>query len=320
MYYIDKDSVIAAAKKLKNKRICLQAPEGVRNQIFSIAEEIERETDNTVFIWMDSCWGACDTHIRSLEAYVDYIFHFGHTANSLHESILFFSIDYDGPFTDTQRKGLECFLEKYSHIGVLTTVTYYRWAKKYLSQYKQLEFVDSNYGEGIILGCDITAAIKNREKYQVFLFVGTGRFHPLGICHILKQPIYILNPLKESISCIGLHEIRTIIKKRYLRILAAVDKNKFAIFVSTKPGQNRISNAIDIKKKLEKIGKKAFLLIGDSLTNDTVLGYDFDVIVNTACPRIGLDDYINFNKPVINMDEIVYITGEQDPASILHMQ
>jgi 2-(3-amino-3-carboxypropyl)histidine synthase len=77
------------------------------------------------------------------------------------------------------------------------------------------------------------------------------------------------------------------------------------MLVSTKPGQNKLSEAVETKEKLEKKGKKVFIFIFDELQIDSLINFpDIDSWINTACPRIALEDAFRFRQSIINYDEI----------------
>ena len=75
--------------------------------------------------------------------------------------------------------------------------------------------------------------------------------------------------------------------------------------VSTKPGQQYLEDAKRLKEKLDKEGKKAFIFINTSIDLSYLEDFPFiEAWVNTACPRIGLDDATTTTqKPLINMRE-----------------
>ena len=59
-----------------------------------------------------------------------------------------------------------------------------------------------------------------------------------------------------------------------------------------------------MKEHLEKQGKKAYIFIDDTLKLNDLENYPFiNAWVNTACPRIGTDDIMATNKPLINLRE-----------------
>ena len=59
---------------------------------------------------------------------------------------------------------------------------------------------------GQILGCNVKNAEKYKNKIDSFLFIGSGRFHPLYLAIKTKKSVYIANPDTNEFSrsmCIG---------------------------------------------------------------------------------------------------------------------
>jgi len=84
----------------------------------------------------------------------------------------------------------------------------------------------------------------------------------------------------------------------------------FGIIVSTKPGQSNPQIALSILKQVEEAGKKAVILYADEILPQKLLDFtDIDVFVDTACPRLALDDPERFPKPIITRDEIMVAIG-----------
>ena len=66
--------------------------------------------------------------------------------------------------------------------------------------------------------------------------------------------------------------------------------------------------ALRMKRKLEKHGKKGFLLAMEHIGPELIDFYPVDVFVNTACPRIAIDDAVkgrDFNPDLlIDLDNL----------------
>ena len=75
-YDFELDRIIEQINKKKDKTICLQLPDGLKPRAEGILKEIEDKTDASVFLWLGSCYGACD--VPELKD-VDLLVQFGHT-------------------------------------------------------------------------------------------------------------------------------------------------------------------------------------------------------------------------------------------------
>jgi len=150
-----------------------------------------------------------------------------------------------------------------------------------------------------ILGCSIEEYGGNELKgIDAFLYVGDGMFHPAALAIRNKLPVFIFNPLSGKLAELNKSQLDKIEKQKkgaLLRFHSSVD---IGILISTKPGQYNIRLAKQIKKKFP--GKNFYMLAFDTLDLTQLANFPFiECFVNTACPRIGYDDYINFPKPVV---------------------
>ena len=93
-------------------------------------------------------------------------------------------------------------------------------------------------------------------------------------------------------------------RQRFAAIELARNANVFGILVSTKKGQTRLELAAYAKKLLESKNKKAYMLCGREQCPNNLIGLKVDAFVNTACPRLALDDSLGFNKPILSVPEL----------------
>ena len=78
-YNLETQKVINEIKKSKAKKVCLQFPDGLKEQATNIAKEIENKTSAKIFIWMSSNFGACDTPFFLEKYNFDLIVNYGHS-------------------------------------------------------------------------------------------------------------------------------------------------------------------------------------------------------------------------------------------------
>jgi len=76
------------------------------------------------------------------------------------------------------------------------------------------------------------------------------------------------------------------------------------VLIGLKNGQKRVREAIEIREELEKSGKRTLLLALKEVTPEGLTQFpSIDAFVNTACPRVSLDDASRFSKPVLTFHE-----------------
>ena len=150
--------------------------------------------------------------------------------------------------------------------------------------------------EGQVLGCDAGSSDKIKDKVDAFLYVGSGRFHPLGV---RGKKIYALDIERMKVEEVDTSALE---KRRYANIYNAKDARTFAILVTTKKGQNELLEKAEVlKKRIEENGRIAFTLVMNEINDANLLGIRADAFVNTACPRIVED---HFSKPIINAEDL----------------
>jgi len=163
-----------------------------------------------------------------------------------------------------------------------------------------------------VLGCDCYEdsfqedIIKNSDA---ILYIGDGLFHPkaLLLSQIKNQnfkPIIIFDPIANKIKEINKKDIEKQIQKKKRNLKMFINSRTIGILVTIKPGQQYFNSAKNLKEKLHQENKKAYIFIDNNINITQLENYPFiQCWVNTACPRIGTDDIVNIEKPLINIKE-----------------
>lgn len=327
---IDLKKAFAEIKKRKAKNVLLQFPEGLKTKAEEIALEIEKKSKCNAIIDIDPCFGACDipeSEAKKLKC--DLIVHFGHVEFSKTKfPTIFVPLKYKlekGKLEQAGKKLAEFLLEKnLKKIALCTTIQYIDFLeplKKELGKNK----ISALIGKGIkvrngqLLGCNFSAVKSVESKVEAVVFLGDGKFHLKIACFGSKKPLYSMNFSSMEIGDFS-SEHDSFLRKRFALVEIAKSAKVFGIMVSTKSFQNRISTALELKKQIEKSGKKAIIVAGDLLKPEFLLGIKFDCLVDTACPRIALDDSINFKVPVLTPNELDVVLGQTETLFQLHRE
>ncbi|MBW2993344.1 diphthamide synthesis protein [Candidatus Woesearchaeota archaeon] len=59
-YDLELENVVEEIKKQNARLVCIQLPDRLKKYAGDIRDRLERETKAEVFIWLGSCYGACD--------------------------------------------------------------------------------------------------------------------------------------------------------------------------------------------------------------------------------------------------------------------
>jgi len=280
----------------------LQVPDGLKRKALEIAEEL-----GDVLIDCESCFGACDLAIQEAKILgCDKIIHYGHSKILETETpVEYIELREDYDPIPVLEKDLDKIKEE--KIGLVSSLQFLdslEKAKRFLEEKgKFVKIGKGRFYSGQILGCDISSAKKIENEVDAFFYIGSGKFHPLGIALKTKKPVYVLDVEKGEVTY--LKELKEkFLKQKYAAVALAKDAKKFGILVSVKPGQLNLELAKEIKKKLEEKGKKTYILIFNEIKPEKLEGLDLDCYINTACPRIAIENRTEFKKPILNPDEI----------------
>ena len=162
---------------------------------------------------------------------------------------------------------------------------------------------------GQVLGCNYSGDDDNIGHY---LFLGSGDFHPIGLVLHTGKPLAMLDPYTGEATEMSLQRIERILRQRFGLIMACQDAERYGILIGEKPGQMRRTLALRMKRMLERHGKKGYLLALEHVGPELIDFYPVDAFVNTACPRIAIDDAVKYAKPLITPFELEVTLGEKD--------
>ena len=315
MYDMDLDRVIRKIASKDAQTVGLQFPEGLKMQAVQIARKIEEETDATVIISGDPCFGACDVSDWKMKGSVDLIVHYGHTPLPLKYEVptLFIEAFSNVDIKKSLEKSLE-ELKDYSRLGLVTTTQHLHL----LAEIK--DFLEDNGKEvilgsspstrkGQVLGCNFSS-IKDLDA-EIILFIGSGNFHPLGIQMFSNAPVLAIDPYNNEIRKMDEYADR-ILRIRFARITKAKSAKKWGIIVSSKEGQYRMTLAKEIKKTLKDHGMEAYIIMADHINPDILLPYmELEAFVVSACPRIAIDDSQMYKKPLLTPQELEIVLDKR---------
>ena len=303
--------------KLGAKRVLIQLPEGLKPEAPYIAKAIEKLGVQSV-ISADPCYGACDLAIAEAESLgVDLIVHYGHSKLVKYERVptLYVEARANIPVNSAIEKALP-LMAKWHRIGLVTTVQHVQIldeVREILTHAAKTVVVGDTRRltyPGQVIGCDYSNAVSISKDVDAFLFIGGGLFHALGVALSTSKPTIVADPFEEKAFSV-VDEAERMLKQRWAIIDQAKKAKIFAVLVGTKPGQKRWDAAIKIKQTLEENGKSPYVLTAKEITPEVLMEFPtIDAFVNTACPRVSLDDAARFRKPVLTVNEALVVVGK----------
>jgi 2-(3-amino-3-carboxypropyl)histidine synthase len=286
------------------KRVAIQLPEGLKRGAAMLASTL-RDEGFEVIICGDACWGACDLALDALLD-VDVLVHIGHTPVTREENVIYIPFRQDIDLENLI--SVVPVLEGFAKIGLTTTIQHAHQTQEMVNWLRE-HGVWAVVGEGStrtpepgqILGCTYAAA-KSVEA-NVYLFVGTGVFHAIGVSLATGKPTFALDPYGKG----GMQEVSAdrLLRKRFAQIEKAKSARTFGILLSSKSGQCRK----ELAKHLESLSPDASIIIIREVSTMQLRNLGFDAYVNTACPRLALDDQSRFPMPVLSPTEFEIVLG-----------
>ena len=210
--------------------------------------------------------------------------------------------------------GRKMHLENYK-LGLVGSIQHLHLLEEYKKRLIKLGFdvVIPTGGDrlsfpGQVLGCNYSG---DNSEIGHYLFLGSGDFHPIGLVLHTGKSLAMLDPYTGEAKEMAVKSIERILRQRFGLIISVSESKKFGILIGEKPGQMRRSLAIKVKKMLEKHNRKGYLLALEHIGPDLIDFYPVDAFVNTACPRIAIDDSVRYTKPLITPYELEVALGEK---------
>jgi 2-(3-amino-3-carboxypropyl)histidine synthase len=316
---LEKRRLTTEIQKRKAKRVLIQLPEGLKPYAPEIVATVEN-AGAQCFILADPCYGACDLAFNEAQAVAaDLIVHYGHTQMIQRRGtcLVYFEARARMEVKTAVKRALR-LLKPWKSIGLVTTVQHVHRLDTarnvLLKEGKKVVIGDAGrlrYA-GQVIGCDYSNAKAVESQVDAFLFVGGGKFHAVGVSLATSKPTVVADPYEKRAYSVE-SEAWKVRKQRMTSISEAKQAETFGVLVGLKPGQNRLRDAIKIKDELESKGRKALLLAAREITPEVLMQFPtVEAFVNTACPRLVLDDSPGFSRPMLTINEARAIIDEVD--------
>jgi len=322
-YLIDIEAVTKTINQQGYNTVAIQIPEGLKRSIFPLVEYLRKETGATVIVSADACFGACDVvnyELKNMD--VDCVIHVGHTAISDVKNFWIPTI-----FVNTQsvldvskvvEKAIPSLVGK--KIGLVTTAQHLHTlenVKEILRKHNFEAFIaegDERVStKGQILGCNFSVGTKIAENVDCFLFIGSGTFHPVGLLMSARKPVIAADPYTNAVKKQEIEDMKNnMLRQRYGAIVACRSARRFGILIGVKRGQQRLRLAHALQHMLDSAGKLSLLITLDEFSPISLQGFEIDCYVSTACPRIAIDDYLQYKKPIITPVELEIVLGRRE--------
>jgi len=306
-----------ALRSRGHRRIALQVPAGLVRNAHELAQRMREETGASVSLVARACFGACDFPSEGEVPGADALVVLGHSPIPnvrLTMPTYFVEMRQEGGEPEALAKTLVAAGVP-ARLGLVASVQHLDLLPR-LTLALQAHGITLQTGTGDhrlsypsqALGCNYTSAQSISATVDAYLFVGTGRFHPVGLAYAVGKPVWSLDPLQNRLE--PPIDRASLVRDRQLLVARAMDARTFGIIVSSFSGQNRSAMAAALVDRARRAGRSAEILVADRVDPRDLEGRNLDAYVCTACPRIALDDYRLYPKPMLTPPEFLMALGE----------
>jgi 2-(3-amino-3-carboxypropyl)histidine synthase len=318
MFDLEEEKLLAEIEGRGARKIILQLPDGLKTEGPRLANLIRTKTGAEVFVSATPAWGACDLSLdAAARLKADLLVHYGHNEflrdGSNGVPVLYVPAKAKHDVVPVVEKSVPLLQGK--TVGLATTVQHLHTLPEMAKVLEARGFTVLSPGRGPwahengqVLGCDYFGLRKLQSQVDSFLIVGSY-FHGLGAALSVEKPTILADPYDGTVRSLDADRDK-IVRQRYAMIEKARGSQNFGILVSTKPGQCNPQVALSIRNQLEEKGKSAVLLYTDEILPEKLMDFsEIEVFIDTACPRLALDDPERFPKPILTRDEIMVAVG-----------
>ena len=306
-YRIDLEKIRGWIETNEFRKVLVQAPPGLWSEAVMVSESLKKIGIEAI-IHGGSCWGGCDVaYLKAKSLKLDAIIHLGHSRFLERDEVPTYYLEcrYIDPRPLKSLLGeVKDRLKGCKRIGVGLTIQWLDFLDELLTGLRNLGF-EPYVGEpegvlryrGQVLGCSYHSLLKLEKVVDCYLVVGSI-FHGLGLALQTRKTTYAGDPHTQRIVSLDEH-VRNLLKSRYSYIQGFKDARRIGVLLSVKPGQRRVKLAMKLKEVVEEAGKISEIVAVDDVREDYLLDLPHEAFVNTACPRLSIEDQERLRKPIL---------------------
>ena len=307
----------AAVRESGAHKVVLQVPAGLTRNAHRLASELGEASGARVVLAARACFGACDFPSESEAPGADLAVVLGHSPIPnvrLARPTFFVEMrEEGGDPAELANRVVEAGVPR--ALGVVASVQHLDLLPRFTDELRRRGYTIPVGTPGPrlsyaaqALGCNYTSAQSVESGVEAFLFLGTGQFHPLGLALAVGRPVWALDPLQGVLE--PPINRGSLIRRRQLLVASVRDARRWGVLVSSFAGQNRHPMALALQERARARGREAEILVFDRLDPRDLEGRDLEAYVNTACPRIALDDSSLYPRPLLTPPEFLMALGE----------
>ncbi len=309
------EKVVQTVQEKHVKRVLIQLPEGMKQYAPSILTELQSQSSAEFLVSGDSTWGGCDLALdeaKSLKA--DLLVHFGH-AQFVHVDfpVLYVEVKDTTDLTPLLVQSLDS-IKGFSSLGIVSSIQHLHQlasVKAFYEQHGKTVQIPAKKGfaayNGHVVGCEYNSLKAIQSSVDCFVVLG-NTFHSLGAALSVQKPVFLVDTYNAEVSSMESLK-QKILKQRAIAIGKIKDAKIIGILVGSKVGQKFGQYSL-IQNKLEALGKQVLVLTINEFTPEKILNfYHVEGFIQLACPRIAIEDYGKYERPLITYREAQVVLG-----------
>jgi|TARA_Y100000034_G_C6872339_1_gene398449 2-(3-amino-3-carboxypropyl)histidine synthase len=316
--------LVSELKKIKPKKVLVQLPEGIKRNVAEISKTIEDLGIEVIFSG-ETSWGGCSIALQEAEALeVDLIVHFGHAKFiDTNFPVLYIEVRDELDLKPILEKSLK-ELEKFKTLGLSYSIQHRHDVeniKKFYEDNGKKIILSKKKGlveyEGHVVGCQYTGLKSIEKQVDAFVVIGNN-FHSLGATLNIEKPVILIDVYNDEVK--SMEKLRDkILKQRAISIEKLREAETVGVIIEIKPGQ-KFGEPKFLLNKLKEQGKNPILITMSELTPDKLMNfYNIDAFIELACPRIAIDDFAKYEKPILTFKEALVALNVKSWEEILEM-
>jgi len=306
--------LVRELKKRKPKKVLVQLAEGIKQNASEISRVFENLGIDAIFSG-ESEWGGCSIAIQEAEVLkCDLLVHFGHAKFiNVKFPVIYVEVKDELDLNPLLKKSLS-HLKDYKTLGLSYSIQHRHDLKKIIDFYEENGkkiILSKKIGfaayEGHVVGCEYHGLKAIEKSVDCFVIIG-NRFHSLGATIMVEKSVILLDVYNDEImNMSGVRE--KILKQRAISIQKLKDATNVGIIVEIKPGQ-KFGNPKYLVDKFKEQGKNPIVITMSEITPEKIMNfYHIDAFVELACPRIAIDDFAKYTKPILTFKEALVALG-----------
>jgi len=295
-------------------------PEGMLNTPLQEVIDVLSPLDTQIIVEGDPSYGVCDLAINKAKMLdCDLLIHFGHSEFGFHQKIQdesldillvpsFAALNISSYFSQVSEKLVSL---KWKQVGIVATVQHLQNLKELKTYLDEIGFEVKIQNHGQILGCNLESIRGFSEQIDGIISLHAGYFHTYGLLLYTQIAILQLDPFTGEMKLFSKADREQLIRKRNGIITKARRSDVWGILGSSKIGQYHPSQIEMIEKILEDHNKSKIILISENIQLENLANFTWiEAWVDTACPRLAIDDHIYSSKPIVTFKEFLYLFGK----------